>query len=273
MSTFVIGDIQGCYQEFRALLERAGFDARTDALWLVGDLINRGPDNIAVMDYVMSLPTVHTVLGNHDLHFLAAASGVRKPSRSDTLNDLLTSPRCREIVEWLRQQPLIYHDPERLVTMVHAGLPPMWDISTCIARAREVETWLRGPRFEEFLQQMYGNQPDEWDDQLDHMPRLRLITNYFTRMRYCSAQGKLELTHKTNLKPDGYDPWFHFREPEGAGAKVLFGHWATLEGMTGKPSMIALDTGCVWGRHLTALRLDDGVRFTVNSTLPQKSDD
>ncbi|MFT4631699.1 MAG: bis(5'-nucleosyl)-tetraphosphatase (symmetrical) [Candidatus Azotimanducaceae bacterium] len=257
MSTYVIGDVQGCYDELQTLLATLKFNPQRDAVWFVGDLINRGPKNLETIRFIRDLPNSRVVLGNHDLHFLAVASGVQKPSPSDTLEDLLEAPDLADIIEWLRHLPLLHYDPSHNVIMVHAGLPPNWTLKTCLARALEVENKLTGPDYKEFLAGMYGNQPDIWTDDLAGMPRLRIITNYFTRLRYCNAVGKLELLHKTDAAPSGYAPWFTFPRAKPI-LPIVFGHWAALDGVTDVDTAIALDTGCVWGRRLTAMCIEDG---------------
>lgn len=265
MTTFVVGDIQGCYEEFRELLSGMGFREREDTLWLVGDLVNRGPQNLETMQYVMSLPSVLSVLGNHDLHFLAVACGLQRAMKGDTLDDLIESPQLGEVIDWLRRQPLIHADHGLGYVLVHAGLPPMWPLAACLRYAHEVELVLRGDEYRGFLASMYGNQPDTWHEDLKGNDRLRIITNYFTRLRYCTAQGVLELTHKAAVQPAGFVPWFTVPRPDEGAYRILFGHWAALNGETGNPGAIALDTGCVWGRALTGMRLDDGRIFSVSS--------
>ena len=259
MSTYVIGDIQGCYDEFVQLLQQVQYDSTSDELWLVGDLINRGPDNVAVMDLIMSLPRTVAVLGNHDLHFLAVALGKQRQMRKDTLTDLLNSPRLPDYVEYLLHLPLIHYDRTKDIAMLHAGLPPQLDIETCCRLAREVETMLKSEDHPAYFEAMYGNEPDTWSDSLTGMDRLRHITNFLTRIRFCTEAGKLELTHKNNIAPSGYAPWFTF--PRQDATHILFGHWAALEGQTDSKFVTALDTGCVWGRDLTALRLEDQALF------------
>ena len=259
MSTYVIGDIQGCYDEFVQLLELVQFDSASDDLWLVGDLVNRGPYNVAVMDLIISLPKTVAVLGNHDLHFLAVALGKQQQMRKDTMTDLLNSSRLSDYIEYLRHLPLIHYDRARDVAMSHAGLPPQLDIETCCCLAREVETVLKSEDHPAYFEAMYGNDPDTWSDSLTGMDRLRHITNFLTRIRFCTAAGKLELTHKTNVAPSGYAPWFTF--PRQDATHILFGHWAALEGRADSSFVTALDTGCVWGRDLTALRLEDRALF------------
>jgi|TARA_B100002003_G_C14156377_1_gene556836 bis(5'-nucleosyl)-tetraphosphatase (symmetrical) len=263
MRTYVFGDIQGCFDELERLLDMVNYDASADRLWFVGDLINRGPKNLESLDFIMSQKQVTVVLGNHDLHFLALASGHRAPHPSDTVTDLLASPRLPEIVDWIRSQPLIHADQESGTVMVHAGIPPMWNLDTCLARAREVETALQSEDYTAFLKGMYGNEPEEWRDNLAGQDRLRIITNYFTRMRYVTLNGKLELTHKGSEVPAGFSPWFDLMRPTQAFQRILFGHWAALEGLTNNESAIALDTGCVWGRNLTAFCIEDNQFFST----------
>lgn len=262
MSTYVIGDVQGCYDELQTLLANLKFNPQHDAVWFVGDLINRGPKNLETIRFIQGLPNSCVVLGNHDLHFLAVASGAQTASPSDTLNDLLEAPDLPDIIDWLRHLPILHYDAAYNVVMVHAGLPPQWNLQTCLARALEIQQALTGPDYRNYLASMYGNQPDTWSDDLTGNPRLRIITNYFTRLRYCNAEGKLELLHKTDTAPSGYAPWFTFPRPEIA-LPILFGHWAALDGVTGVNTAIALDTGCVWGRSLTAMCLEDGTITSV----------
>ncbi|MDA0979542.1 MAG: symmetrical bis(5'-nucleosyl)-tetraphosphatase [Proteobacteria bacterium] len=261
MNTYVIGDIQGCYRELMLLLEKIRYEPARDRLWLVGDLINRGPDNCSVMNYVMSTPGVSCVLGNHDLHFLAVAEKLQPLRRSDTIGDLIGSDHLSEYVAFLRRQPLIHHDAASSTVMVHAGLPPQLDLRTCLQLSREVEQVLQSENYRDYLAGMYGNEPDRWTDSLQGMERLRVITNYFTRMRYCTEDGQLELVHKADKQPPGYRPWFSFPRPDNL--KILFGHWAALNGTADSTFAVPLDTGCIWGRALTAMRLEDGRFFSV----------
>jgi|TARA_B100000959_G_C14794977_1_gene547216 bis(5'-nucleosyl)-tetraphosphatase (symmetrical) len=261
VSTYAIGDIQGCFDELEQLLTLFNFDPTTDDLWFVGDLINRGPKNLETLNFIMSLERTRVVLGNHDLHFLAVASGARTQSRSDTLDDLIRSDQLPEIIEWMRHLPLIYSDANWV--MVHAGIPSIWDVEKAATHAREVESTLSGNHFMEFFKHMYGNSPAIWDDNLTSWDRLRVITNYLTRLRYCTASGEMNLTAKDKIQPPGYSPWFSF--PRRDSKQILFGHWAAIGGTTGQKNIIALDTGCVWGRELTALRLDDRRFFSVSA--------
>ncbi len=262
MSTFAIGDIQGCFDELMTLLALVDYDPDTDTLWLTGDLINRGPKNLETMEFVMAQKNVVSVLGNHDLHFLAVAVGRLKPYRKDTFTDILNSSSAPEIIEWFRHRPMLHWDESRGIALVHAGLPPIWDLQTCLVRAAEVEQVLSSDAHIDFLANMYGNDPDAWQENLQGWPRLRMITNFFTRMRYCTDQGRLDFDSKETSEPPGFSPWFRWGPPAGV-SSVLFGHWAALEGLTGMDSMQALDTGCVWGRSMTALRIDDGKKFST----------
>jgi bis(5'-nucleosyl)-tetraphosphatase (symmetrical) len=267
MSTYVFGDIQGCYREMMQLLEDVSYNPETDQLWFVGDLVNRGPDNVATMQFILdNRSNITFVLGNHDLHFLAVASGCHKLSRHDTFQDLLAAENLTEIIQCLRNAPLLHFDRSRNIAMVHAGIHPRWSIEQAMARAREVEATLRGDNYRVFLAKMYGNKPSRWKEDLKGIKRLRAITNYFTRMRYCKKGGRLDLNNKTLIAPKGFKPWFKHDRPEHENLVILFGHWASLAGKTGKVTNVhALDTGCVWGRKLTLLRLDDMQRFTCKS--------
>lgn len=267
MSTYAIGDVQGCLESLQCLLKKIAFDPARDRLWLVGDLINRGPDSLATLRFLYRMrAALVVVLGNHDLHFLAVAHGLRKKGKQDTLDSLLQAPDCAELVTWLRQQKLLHHDAALGFTMVHAGIPPQWDLRQAQAYAREVEAVLQGPDSSAYLANMYGNQPNHWDDSVSGWARLRLITNYFTRMRFCNAAGDLELETKeaAAAAPEGYAPWFSFAQRKTCDDNIVFGHWAALEGRVHTPNVYALDTGCVWGGALTALRLEDMQRFSCD---------
>ena len=264
MSTYVIGDVQGCFVELQRLLEVISFQETRDNLWFVGDLINRGPNNLEVMNLIMSLPNANCVLGNHDLHFLAIAAGQQTQKQSDTVDDLLNSAHLDAIVGYLRHQPLIHYDEDEQLVIVHAGLPPQLSIDKCLELAAEVEKTLQGDDYQEFLSAMYGNEPAVFADHLTGMTRLRVITNCFTRLRYCTANGEMELTHKADIKPDGYLPWFSFDRDDKL--KIVFGHWAALGGVANASFVHAVDTGCVWGRELSAIRLEDNEWFSVPAT-------
>lgn len=269
MATYVIGDIQGCYQELMALLDLIQFSA-SDRLWLTGDLVNRGPGSLATLRAIKQLDRqVITVLGNHDLHLLAVAYGHGTCKRGDTIDDILAAPDCDELLDWLRFRPLL-HLEERKV-LVHAGLPPIWSADDALGFAHEVEAVLRSDDYLRYFANMYGNQPDCWREHLSGPARWRIITNYLTRMRFVGPRGELELKSKSELNaaPAGYRAWFYYPNPEWAGYRIYFGHWAALVGHTGMHDVFALDTGCVWGNSLTALRLEDQRLFSVPSRQPR----
>lgn len=267
MALYAVGDLQGCYRELQQLLAQVQFDPARDVLWLTGDLVNRGPQSLDCLRLVKSLGSAaNTVLGNHDLHLLAVALTGATPKKKDTLQEILDAPDAGELFDWLRRQPLMLVDEQRQLTVIHAGIFPGWTIPQARALAQEVETVLQSADCVPFLQQMYGNEPDHWDEQRRGMDRLRFITNAFTRMRICATDKKrqhaLELRYKEGIAgiPVGYAPWFQRFVPP-PGWRILFGHWAALETHTGIDNIIALDSGCIWGRHMTMLRLDDGQYF------------
>lgn len=266
MSIYVIGDIQGCFKQFQALLKEINFDAKQDILWFTGDLVNRGDDSLAVLRFIQSLGDHHqTVLGNHDLHLLAVYFGASPLKPHDTFTDVLEAKDSDELINWLRSKPLLHVDQHVGYVMSHAGIAPPWSLEQAAALSREVESALQDENPTFFLQQMYGNEPDLWDDRLQGQERLRVITNYLTRMRYCYVDGRLELEFKGKLKdkPPDLMPWFDVPHRQNAAAKIVFGHWAALGGKVDKPNVYALDTGCVWGNSLTAMRLGDEKRFAV----------
>ena len=258
MSTYVVGDIQGCLQPLKCLLKKVKFDPKTDVLWSVGDIVNRGPKCLKTLRFLYKMrDSLVMVLGNHDLHLLAVAAGVRRPSKSDTLDEILSAPDREELLNWLLHRPLIHH--EHGYTMVHAGIPPQWSIKKAMKRAREVEAVLQSPNCLEFFQNMYGNEPAVWSKQLKGMERLRVITNYLTRMRHCSKEGWRDLESKGASPNQGIEKvsaWFSHPNRKAKDDKILFGHWASIEGMTDSPNAIGLDTGCVWGGAMSLYCLE-----------------
>ena len=265
MATYAIGDIQGCYQSFIKLLSLINFDPINDQLWLAGDMINRGPDSLKVMTYILeNQSSIKCVLGNHDLHFLAVAHGCKSINPKDTFTDILECDSKIEIVKYLSQLPLVITDKDKQWIMAHAGIYPTWSAEKALDLSKEVMTVLQSSKAEQFYQNMYGNIPSIWSDTLTGFDRLRTITNVFTRMRYLDRNLSLELTEKISLefKPDHLNPWFNFHN-ETLQYNVIFGHWASLNGDCPKENMYALDTGCVWGGKLTALRLQDKKPFQV----------
>jgi bis(5'-nucleosyl)-tetraphosphatase (symmetrical) len=261
MSTYAIGDVQGCYEPLCRLLENIAFDPARDELWFVGDLVNRGPESWHTLRFIRSLgDKAVVVLGNHDLHLLAVAAGVRKPHRDDTLDGILRAADRDELLAWLRQCKMMH--AAHGYAMVHAGLLPQWDISRALALAAEVENVLRGEHHHDFFQHMYGNTPSTWSDELEGQARLRAITNAMTRLRLCTPEGEMEFGHKTDPEdaPAGYIPWFDVPGRASAGTPIICGHWAAL-GLMMRSDVLAIDTGCVWGRDLTAVRLEDRQLF------------
>ena len=257
MSTYAIGDVQGCYDALRRLLDSIAFDPANDVLWFVGDLVNRGPQSVETLRFVRGLgDRAVSVLGNHDLSLLVIAAGHSKPHRGDTIDQVLAAPDRDELLDWLRHQKLMHSEDG--YAMVHAGLLPQWTIDRALELAREVETALQGPQHGALLRDMYGNKPDRWDESLTGYDRLRVVVNAMTRLRLCDAKGRMEFSHKTGLDsaPRGFMPWFEVPERASAGKTIVFGHWAAL-GLVVRTDVAAIDTGCVWGRELTALRLRD----------------
>ena len=258
MAIYAIGDVQGCYDELRRLLERIEFDPTRDRLWFAGDLVNRGPQSLEVLRYVKSLgDRAVTVLGNHDLHLLALSQGNQRHYRHGSLEAILQAPDRHDLLDWLRHRPLMYHHEKRGYCLLHAGLPPQWDIPTALRLARELETTLQGTGFHAFCHGMYGNEPSRWSEGLRGMDRLRFITNCFTRLRFCDAEGRIKLKHKgpPGSQRKGRIPWFEHPQRATSGQRIVFGHWSTL-GYVARHNAWALDTGCLWGGALTLLRLD-----------------
>lgn len=269
MTTYCIGDVQGCCDELRRLLDELRFEPARDRAWFTGDLVNRGPKSLATLRFVRSLGgAAVTVLGNHDLHLLSAALTGRS-TRRDTLADVLAAPDRDELLAWLRQQPLAHWDERAGLLLVHAGVLPQWDLAQVLALAREAQDLLAGAAGEEFLRQkMYGDEPDRWHEQLRGWDRLRLIVNVFTRMRYCTDQGAVSLGYKAapGGQPQGLQPWFAAAQRRTREVEIVFGHWSML-GRVHWPQyrVWGLDTGAVWGGDLSALRLDDRRVLSVKS--------
>lgn len=263
---YAIGDIQGCYRELMLLLEKLHFDDKKDTLWLVGDLINRGPDSLQVLRFLHDLPlSPRITLGNHDLHFLAVFYKAESIKKDDTFESILKSPDCERLCEWLKKQRLCLHDPSLNIMMTHAGLPPCWTPKEALNFSKEIETILQSEDYSLFLRHMYGNTPDKWEPSLEGFDRLRLITNYFTRMRYLTQEGALSLKDKGITKDKHLIPWFDYPRKTPLDIDLIFGHWAALKGKVKTPGLFALDTGCVWGETLTALNLQTKVKTQVRA--------
>lgn len=263
MATFAVGDIQGCFHSFQSLLKKIQFNPASDQLWLVGDLINRGSGSLEVLRWVFEhQSSIVTVLGNHDLHTLVVAEGFVSAHRSDTIQALLDAPDADELLSWLRHQPLLHFDNDCL--MVHAGLLPQWTAAKAQSLAQEVHQALSADNYREFLKHIYGNQPVRWDDALTGYDRLRVITNAMTRLRVCTYAGEMEFKFKGELArlPLGFLPWFELADRASADTTIVFGHWSAI-GLRQTNNVYALDTGCLWGGALTALRLEDKALFQV----------
>ncbi len=256
MAIYAVGDIQGCFDELEALLELIHYDPAKDSLWLAGDLVNRGPKSLETLRFARTYQAV-AVLGNHDLHLLASAALPQHRKAKDTLIEIINAPDGQELMDWLRHQPLLHHDENSGYTMIHAGLPPQWDLQMAQQCATEVEQVLRSDNAADYFAVMYGNKPRRWKNDLSGWDRMRFITNCFTRLRYCDHEGRLALEEKgpPGSQPIEFKPWFEWPERNSRDMKILFGHWSTLGGYSGK-GVHALDTGCLWGGTLTALRLD-----------------
>lgn len=265
MAMYAVGDLQGCLEPLQCLLEHVNFDPARDRLWLVGDLVNRGPQSLETLRFLYSIRhSVTCVLGNHDLHMLAASRSIERLKKGDTLRDILEAPDRDDLLQWVRQQKLLHYDAERNVAMAHAGIPPQWSLKKALKLAAEVEAALLDDAlYQPFLDGMYGNEPNKWDSDLHGVARLRVITNYFTRMRFCTSDGKLDLKGKEGVETalPGYAPWFKHQDRRTRDVKIIFGHWAALEGRCDEPNVYALDTGCVWGSAMTMLNVDTLERY------------
>jgi bis(5'-nucleosyl)-tetraphosphatase (symmetrical) len=267
MATYAIGDIHGCYDQLQNLLDLIKFDPSVDKLWFTGDLVNGGPKPAEVVRLIKSLNNAVCVLGNHDLVLIAVAAGQlpAPEDRSIGLEPILNATDSNDLIAWLRQRPIVHFDPDFNALLVHAGVLPQWSVQQIQNLAHEIEQLLRAPNANQFYAQMYGNEPHDWNEDLTGMPRIRFLINCFTRMRFCTADGNIDLAAKgtPEAKPNGFEPWFKLPNVRDKNLKIIFGHWAALNGQTGMPNMIGLDTGCVWGRKLTAIRLDDSQYFSI----------
>lgn len=260
MAVYAIGDVQGCFEELRTLLDTIGFNKDKDKLWFCGDLVNRGPDSLRTLEYIYSLrDNVVTVLGNHDLHLLATYFHHRKPGRKDTLDSLINSPNAEPLMQWLRNQPLIHHDAELGIYLVHAAIHPSWSMATALELAAEVEAVITSDKHVEFYRHMYGDKPHYWSENLKSWPRLRYITNILTRLRYMAPDLKVSLNAKgaPGSQLQGSTPWFDIPDRASANDRIIFGHWSTLSLVEREyHNVYPLDTGCLWGGKLTALKID-----------------
>lgn len=270
MTTYVIGDLQGCFDELQALLTHIHYQPDDDHLWFVGDIVNRGPKSLECLRFVKQLSVqgkAQMVLGNHDLHLLAAYSGFKKfLSKSDTIEEILDAPDCDELMDWLRVQPLMVTHPKQKYVMVHAGIPPQWSITEAQDYANEVQTQLKRSDWQEYIvQHLFGSQPNSWHSSLTGYDRLRYIVNAFARMRYCNAHGQLEFKLKNAPKEthSEYQPWFMFDNRQNTDYEIFFGHWSTL-GAIDAYNVHATDTGCLWGGQMTAYEIGSNRRYTID---------
>lgn len=264
MATYAIGDIQGCFEALERMLELIRFDPTEDRLWFVGDLVNRGPDSLATLRFIKDLgERAITVLGNHDLHLLTVAAGHARLHKGDTVQDILDAPDREDLLHWLRTRKLMHAQDGW--AMVHAGLLPQWTIEQALELAGEVEHVLAGPDHLDLLGAMYGNQPDAWRDDLTGHDRLRVIINAMTRLRLCTRTGQMDFKHKSapRLLPAGHFPWYAVPGRASAGRYIVFGHWSTL-GLHAADDVVALDSGCLWGNALSAMRLADRKIFQID---------
>ncbi len=267
MTTFIIGDVHGCLEQLDQLLAIIDKEDPNAQLLFTGDIINRGPDSIGVLRRIMAMgDRAQTVLGNHDLHLLGIAAGIRKMKTGDTVKPIFDAPDSAELLDWFRTRPLAYPVGENGI-LVHAGLLPQWTRKKALKLANELETVLRSKHWQALMAEMYGNKPDQWDDDLEGMDRLRCIINSFTRLRFCTPKGKMEFDAKLGPEtaPEGYMPWFRVPKRKSSDALVIWGHWSTL-GLVNEPNLLAVDTGCLWGGALTAVRLEDRAVFQVKSS-------
>jgi len=265
MTTYVVGDLQGCLDPLKRLLEHIRFDSTKDKLWFAGDLINRGPQSLDTLRFVQQLGDMAiTVLGNHDLHLLAVKVGLRKVSPRDTLQEILAAPDAEQLCDWLRRRPLLHHDEVTNCTMVHAGLHPAWDLGTARALALELEKKFAADDYHYFLPEVYGDSPIQWHVELAGSERMRFALNCFTRMRYITQSGKLDFSFNgpPASAPRELVPWFDMPQRQNKNTKILFGHWSSL-GDLNRQGIYALDKGCVWGGSLAAISLDSFALHTV----------
>ena len=266
MATYAIGDIQGCYDELQMLLKKINYNELNDELWFVGDLVNRGPKSLETLQFIMKLKNKKVVLGNHDLHLLSLAFNNIKYKKKHTLEKilLLNQKNKISILNWLKSQPLLYYDKKRNYLLVHAGVPPQWDINEALKYAQEVHKILNEKKYKKFLLNMYGDRPNIWNNNITGWKRLRYISNAFTRIRFLDKSGKMILQKKGT--PEQYPhliPWYNFKNRKTKNIKIIFGHWSALNAKIHTTNLFSIDSGCIWGGTLTAFRLEDHKRFSV----------
>ncbi|EEX51268.1 bis(5'-nucleosyl)-tetraphosphatase (symmetrical) ApaH [Pasteurella dagmatis] len=265
MATYLVGDLQGCYDELQLLLEKVKFDPTKDQLYLVGDLVARGDKSLECLRFVKSLgQSAKTVLGNHDLHLISTALGIKRVKPRDRVDAIFNAPDFNELINWLRHQPLLIHNELHNFVMVHAGISPDWNLATAKRCANEVEEVLRNGNYHHLIENMYQNHPDRWDENLHGLDRLRYSINVFTRMRFCYWDHRLDFDCKQppESAPEELTPWFNLDNPLYQNTPIVFGHWASLVDTPTPTDIYALDTGCVWGNRMTMLRWEDKQYFT-----------
>ena len=272
MSTYAIGDIQGCYTELQNLLNEINFNEKNDQLWFAGDLVNRGPKSLQTLRFIKSLgASAKIVLGNHDLHLIAASKNIRPISNKDTIKEILTADDADELINWLKSRPLLLTDTDLGFTMVHAGIAPQWTLDAAKNFAKECESILQNEKIDDFLMHMYGDTPNIWSDSIEGYARQRFIINCFTRIRFCTIDGALDLDIKVapGSQKKSLIPWYALPNRKTIDNKIIFGHWSTIhlgaENNFKKYNVYPIDTGCLWGGQLTAMRLDDEKIFSVTS--------
>ncbi|ODN42547.1 symmetrical bis(5'-nucleosyl)-tetraphosphatase [Piscirickettsia litoralis] len=266
MATYAIGDVQGCYDALQRLLVKINYDDHQDCLWFAGDLINRGPQSLESLRFIKNIKHSIVVLGNHDLHLLAAFYGHARKNKKDTLDGILNAADSQELIDWLRLQPLAHYDKNLNTCMIHAGIAPQWNLKNTLNYANEVHLMLQDEtKCKSFMAELYGNHPNCWQEDLTGKARLRFIINTLTRTRFIDDKKCLDLKTKGKITnaPEHLSPWFQNLNSSWQQLDIIFGHWAALEGQSGLAHIHALDTGCVWGGELTAMRLEDKVRFSV----------
>jgi len=271
MAIYAIGDIQGCFEQLQALLDKLQFNSDCDTLWFAGDIVNRGPNSLDTLRFIRSLGNkAITVLGNHDLHLLAVANGRGKQGKKDTIKDILDAPDRDELLDWLLHRPLMHYNKKLNICLTHAGIYPSWSINEALQLASEVEAMLQSNKSHEFFHHMYGDKPPLWSNTLKGWDRLRFITNAFTRMRYCDEQGHLSLHDKSTpgTQTDGIHPWFEMKNRNTQDTDIIFGHWSTLNDPD-KKHLYPLDTGCLWGGKLTALKIDADLNKRIEIQCPE----
>ncbi len=274
MAIYAIGDVQGCYDELLQLLDKINYREDRDRLWFTGDLVNRGPKSLQTLRLISAMgANAVTVLGNHDLHLLATAYDHQKPGKKDTIDDILTAADREPLLNWLRSRPLLHFDNDLDLVMVHAGIHPDWSVTKAQSLAHEVESVLQSDKHFVFYRHMYGDKPRKWSDSLKGWPRLRYITNIFTRLRYCDESGAASMSAKgaPGTQPQGLHPWFEIETRRSRNDAIIFGHWSTLAMVKDYPynNVYPLDTGCLWGGHLTAMRIDEKPYIKTSIACPE----